>query len=98
MPDSPTAPREHEFTGPFGACAGCGKYVEELIDERYCRGRIHKRNLPSPGCSAQVSRDETTLYWASVTCPTCLAMMPPDTGGRSSIKHSYTGEGNNFVD
>lgn len=31
-------PAEHEFAGELGACKGCGKYVEELIDERYCSG------------------------------------------------------------
>lgn len=31
-------PREHEFDQDdvFGVCKNCGKYVEQLIDERYC--------------------------------------------------------------
>ncbi len=33
------APVEHDFPGGFGACRGCGKFVEELIDERYCSGK-----------------------------------------------------------
>lgn len=31
-------PREHDFDGAFGACKGCGLYVEECIDLRYCPG------------------------------------------------------------
>jgi hypothetical protein len=27
---------EHSFTGKGGACAGCGRFVEECIDHRYC--------------------------------------------------------------
>lgn len=33
-------PKEHNFGDTaFGKCNGCGKYVEELIDERYCKGK-----------------------------------------------------------
>lgn len=28
--------KEHDFTGEFGACAGCGRYVEECMEHRYC--------------------------------------------------------------
>lgn len=28
--------REHDFQDEFGPCIGCGKYVEQLIEERYC--------------------------------------------------------------
>lgn len=30
--------REHDFDGDFGACKSCGRYVEELLDQRYCGG------------------------------------------------------------
>lgn len=36
-------PREHDFDGDFGACKGCGLYVEECIDLRYCPGEKVKR-------------------------------------------------------
>lgn len=28
--------KEHDFGGEFGACAGCGRYVEECMAHRYC--------------------------------------------------------------
>jgi|GEM_PF-1536442 len=35
--------REHEFEGEFGVCKGCGLYVEECIDLRYCPGEKVQR-------------------------------------------------------
>lgn len=102
MTDAP-APIEHDFDAG-GKCRGCGFYVEELIYARFCqlpalaRPVIHKRGLPAPGCGMMAPADETTLYWDSVTCGICRSMMPPDASGRTSIKHSYTGEGINHVD
>lgn len=28
--------KEHDFEGPLGACKGCGRYVEECLEHRYC--------------------------------------------------------------
>lgn len=28
--------REHDFDGAFGACKGCGRYIEECMEHRYC--------------------------------------------------------------
>lgn len=27
---------EHKFDGSMGECSGCGRYVEELVDQRFC--------------------------------------------------------------
>jgi hypothetical protein len=28
--------KQHDFTGEFGACMGCGRYVEECMEVPFC--------------------------------------------------------------
>jgi hypothetical protein len=28
--------KQHDFTGEFGACEGCGRYVEECMEVPFC--------------------------------------------------------------
>lgn len=45
---------EHEFEDEFGPCVGCGKYVEQLIDERYCS--MKKIDTKYPGADTSPER------------------------------------------
>lgn len=63
-------------------------------------GVIHKRQAGGGNACGRASDtgDASTLYWGGVTCERCLEHMPPDTGGRTSIKRSNRVEGDNFID
>lgn len=37
-------PEEHEFLDDFGPCTKCGKYVEELMNKRFCTGKKEPRD------------------------------------------------------
>lgn len=48
-------PREHEFDQDdvFGICKNCGKYVEQLMEERYC---TMERETKYPGADTSAAR------------------------------------------
>lgn len=69
---------------------------------------IHKRSAESRGsrlCGSpqetrargSLAREANSDYWDVVTCPDCLKLQPPDTGGRTSIKRSHRAEGQNWA-
>lgn len=46
-------PKEHDFPDEFSACAKCGKYVEQLMNKKFCTGK----KIPLP------PEKKTNPYW-----------------------------------
>ena len=61
-----TENRKHDFSGPFSACRGCGRYVEECLEHRYCTPREDRYECECARCG-----DHYVGAKRSSLCPQC---------------------------